>query len=222
MEAVEISSASIMSRGLHKRESIILERKMTILGFASGLIQDTEIGNDGADAVRQPQLVLPVEWARRIVPSLPEQARDVLPCRLGEHQSTHEFRHHESLQGSSETEGEVVTDSTAKLRYTAFKRVLEDDTKMLSFLDQICEHPAYASIVGLGQEALPFILEDLKKGIDQDGFPGVWFMQALPQISRENPDMGADVLHEDGFAKVSVEGVALRWIDWGRKKGLVA
>lgn len=114
-----------------------------------------------------------------------------------------------------------MSDSGVKLRYTAFKRVLEDDTKMLSSMDQICDHPAYAEIVALGKEVLPFILEDLQKGIDQEGFPGWWFPRAMTEISGESPDMGDDVQHEHGFVKVTVEGVANRWVEWGRKKGLV-
>ena len=111
--------------------------------------------------------------------------------------------------------------TSLEVDYAALKRDLEEVTKFHSNLDVICDHPAYGKILALGKGVLPFILRDLEKGIDQDGFPGWWFMRAMVEISEEKPDMEDDVRHEDGFVKVSVEGVAKRWIEWGRKKGLI-
>jgi hypothetical protein len=114
-----------------------------------------------------------------------------------------------------------VIESVSRLKYTVLKRVLEEDTKLISDIDQISEHSAYEGIIALGKDVLPYILEDLQKGIDQPGFPGWWFMRAMAEISGETPDMGEHVQHAHGFAQVSVEGVANNWIEWGRKKGLI-
>ena len=65
-------------------------------------------------------------------------------------------------------------------------------------------HPAYQGIIGLGDAALPWILEELKKE------PRDWFW-ALTAITGENP------IPESSAGKV--EEMAEAWLRWGREQG---
>ena len=65
-------------------------------------------------------------------------------------------------------------------------------------------HPAYQGIIGLGDAALPCILEELKKE------PRDWFW-ALSAITGENP------IPESSAGKV--EEMAEAWLRWGREQG---
>ncbi len=64
----------------------------------------------------------------------------------------------------------------------------------------------YLQIIGMGKNALPFILKDLQKG------PEHWFT-ALQVITKDNPvpreDMG-------NFGKM-----AKAWVTWGREKNII-
>jgi hypothetical protein len=79
------------------------------------------------------------------------------------------------------------------------------DTRMKSNAIAILMHPAYYRIIGLGQEALPYIFEDLKKG------GGPWYV-ALDAITRQ--DVGKGI---EGDAKMLRE----RWIEWGKANGYI-
>jgi len=66
-------------------------------------------------------------------------------------------------------------------------------------------HPAYQTIMAMGKDALPFILEDLKKQIDH------WFY-ALKFIAREDIGEGASNLDE----------ARQLWLAWGRKQKYIS
>ena len=79
-------------------------------------------------------------------------------------------------------------------------------TAHLSVLSQRIMHPSYQSIIGLGRDALPLLLERLST------HPDHWFW-ALRYIAGEDPVSQEDV---GKFA-------AMRdaWIRWGRNRGLI-
>ncbi len=67
-------------------------------------------------------------------------------------------------------------------------------------------HPAYQQIIGMGQDAIPLILAEMKRK------PGHWFW-ALKSITGEDP-----VLPEQrGRIKKMTEA----WINWGRNQGYI-
>jgi len=80
-------------------------------------------------------------------------------------------------------------------------------TAHLSSPSQIAMHPAYQEIIGMGFEAVPFILRDLERR------PDPWFW-ALKAITREDPVGVAD--------RGKAAEMAKRWIDWGKRRGLLA
>lgn len=67
-------------------------------------------------------------------------------------------------------------------------------------------NPAYQAIIGMGAEALPMILEDLRQN------SGHWFW-ALKAISNEDPVVPSD--------RGSVKKMKNAWLQWGEVKGLV-
>src|SRR5690348_9308018 len=74
------------------------------------------------------------------------------------------------------------------------------DTVFLSSVDKMSMHPAYQRIIGMGPQALPVILEELRARPDH------WFW-ALHAISGEDP-----VRPGDNF-----DQAVAAWLEWGGK-----
>lgn len=91
-------------------------------------------------------------------------------------------------------------------RFEEYAEDWKTKTAHLSVLSQRVMHPSYQKIIGLGQDALPLILERLTT------HPDHWFW-ALRSIAGEDPVSREDV---GKFA-------AMRdaWIRWGRNRGLI-
>ncbi|MCI0641718.1 MAG: hypothetical protein L0Y72_32030 [Gemmataceae bacterium] len=77
---------------------------------------------------------------------------------------------------------------------------------LLSSTSAMIAHPAYQSIIELGQPAVPLLLRELKKE------PVHWF-EALKAITGEDPVKPSD------WGNIS--GMASAWLDWGRSRNLV-
>lgn len=77
----------------------------------------------------------------------------------------------------------------------------KEDTQVCSNTIDIVMHPCYQQIIGIGDDAISFMLQDLI-----DNGPNHWFW-ALSAISREGPDLSG------------IEGDMSRmtdaWIEWG-------
>lgn len=80
-------------------------------------------------------------------------------------------------------------------------------TVALSSTHEIALTPAYQQIIGLGVEALPLILADLRATQDH------WFW-ALKAISGDDP-----VSYDD---RGDVDAMTSAWVRWGQAKGLLA
>ena len=72
---------------------------------------------------------------------------------------------------------------------------------------QVAMLRSYQSIIGMGDPAIPLLLEELQREPDQ------WFW-ALEAITLENP-----VPPE---ARGKIDEMARAWLDWGRQKGYIA
>mgnify|MGYP001616955665 CR=1 FL=1 len=80
------------------------------------------------------------------------------------------------------------------------------ETGHLSSTTQIAMHPAYQRIIGMGQEAVPLILNDLRaKG-------GHWYW-ALSAITDASPVPLS--------AAGNMRAVRDAWLDWGRQRGFL-
>lgn len=92
------------------------------------------------------------------------------------------------------------------LRVT-FKQLADtwhDETGGLSSPTQIAAHPAYQRIIGMGEQALPFIFEDLRER------GGQWYV-ALRAIT------GASPVPPEASGRAYV--VRDLWLQWGREHG---
>ena len=78
------------------------------------------------------------------------------------------------------------------------------ETAHLSRMDKIVLHPAYLKIIGMGREALPWILRELERHVDY------WFT-ALEAITRTS------LIERDQPLTMSEATAA--WIDWGKRHG---
>ncbi len=89
-------------------------------------------------------------------------------------------------------------------RFALLSRKWKDETGHLSNVTKKCTHPAYQQIIGMGWEALPLILRDLKEHRSD------WFW-ALTAITGVNP------ISEEITGNVSKMTEA--WLQWARAKG---
>jgi ribosome-associated toxin RatA of RatAB toxin-antitoxin module len=90
---------------------------------------------------------------------------------------------------------------------TEFERLAakwKAERRASSSTQAIAMHPAYQKIIGMGAQAVPFILADLQRGVDH------WFW-ALRSITRENP--------VPSESRGKMQEMANAWLDWGRKNG---
>lgn len=78
------------------------------------------------------------------------------------------------------------------------------ETRKISVVDQIVLHPAYQQIIGMGQDALPFIFRELKRT------RGHW-LWALAMICREDHAKPGQRFSE------AVDS----WLKWGEGKGYI-
>lgn len=77
------------------------------------------------------------------------------------------------------------------------------ETERISVMSAIVTHPAYQMIIGMGEPALPWIIEELRER------PAFWFW-ALAAISRKDPARGM----------VQFEDARAAWLDWAATRGL--
>jgi hypothetical protein len=94
-----------------------------------------------------------------------------------------------------------------ELRFQKLTEQWKKETLYLSNVVKKALHPAYQGIIGLGEPAVPLILEDLKRD------PADWFW-ALTAITGENP------VPESSTGNVAE--MAAAWLRWGRERGLVS
>lgn len=101
----------------------------------------------------------------------------------------------------------TIARDQSRERFQRLAQTWRRETQWLSSPTEIAMHPAYQAIIGMGQGALPLILEDLQQN------SGYWYW-ALKAISEEDP-----VPPEDRGAIAKMREA---WLQWGRMKGLLS
>ena len=91
-------------------------------------------------------------------------------------------------------------------RFDELARQWQSQTRHLSSATAMAIHPAYQAIIGLGVEAVPLILKELK------GRPNHWFW-ALRALT------GIDPVPAEQRGRVSE--MAKAWLEWGEEQGLI-
>src|SRR5207247_626048 len=77
------------------------------------------------------------------------------------------------------------------------------DTEMHSSMSKKLQHPAYQSIIAMGQPAIPLILRELRDR------PGFWF-EALKAITGQSPVPSNE--------RTDPRRMRDRWLKWGKEK----
>ena len=91
-----------------------------------------------------------------------------------------------------------------RAEFAALAEQWRRDTMHLSVISQKVIHPAYLRIIGMGEFAIPLLLEELRER------PSHWFV-ALKATSGEDPvPVGASPL----LAREA-------WLNWGKRKGYI-
>ena len=103
---------------------------------------------------------------------------------------------------SIKLKAKVETESNIKSEFENLVKIWKKATAHYSFIRQKIVHPAYLRIIGLGESAIPFILEELTKRPSSSWFP------ALEAIS------GKDVAHEAKSIDEAIQG----WLNWGKQE----
>ena len=102
----------------------------------------------------------------------------------------------------------TVTESSADTisRFQRLAAEWKHKSRYMSNTAQMAILPAYQRIIGMGVEAVPLILQELRREPDQ------WFW-ALEAITEADP--------VPAEAKGKVTEMAQAWIEWGKQRGLV-
>jgi hypothetical protein len=95
----------------------------------------------------------------------------------------------------------------ARRRFERFARKWRRETAVASSTVEMAMHPAYQAIIGMGERAVPLILQSLARRLDH------WFW-ALEAITQENP--------VPRRWRGDIEKMAEAWLKWGRARGLIA
>ena len=94
--------------------------------------------------------------------------------------------------------------ATVEERFATLAAEWRAATATSSSIEDMCLHPAYQQIIGLGCEAVPLLLRELARRPDH------WFW-ALRAISGVDPVPAAD--------RGRVRKMAQTWLNWGREEG---
>lgn len=91
------------------------------------------------------------------------------------------------------------SDTDLYIKFTRLKEKWEDDTKYLSNITDICNHPAYQEIISLGKDVVPYIIIDLSE-------TGHYWFWALQKITHEDP------IPEEHYGYINK--MTQDWIQW--------
>lgn len=91
-------------------------------------------------------------------------------------------------------------------RFARLTRRWKTDTRWVSSTTEVAMHPSYQAIIGMGADALPLILEELRAN------SGHWYW-ALKAISDEDP---VAPQHRGAVARMKAA-----WLEWGKQKGFI-
>jgi hypothetical protein len=101
----------------------------------------------------------------------------------------------------------ATTQDALRDRFARFSAQWKQESQFMSNTAQMALLRSYQSIIGMGDPAVPLILEELRRDPDQ------WFW-ALEAITLENPVPPA--------AAGKVDEMARAWVDWGVRNGYIS
>ncbi len=103
---------------------------------------------------------------------------------------------------SIKLKAKVEAETQIESEFANLVKVWKKATLHNSFIRQNIVHPAYLRIVGMGEKAIPFILQELKERPSASWFP------ALEAISGDNAAQSAK----------SIDEAVQSWLAWGKQE----
>ncbi|MGH6670820.1 MAG: hypothetical protein ACRECV_02455 [Xanthobacteraceae bacterium] len=101
----------------------------------------------------------------------------------------------------------IANSGVLQVKFDSLAAEWRRETQFSSSVTDMVLHPAYQQIIGQGIAMVPFILRDLQKGPDH------WYW-ALGAITQQNAAENA--------SEGDIEAICEAWLDWGRKRGIIA
>lgn len=101
----------------------------------------------------------------------------------------------------------IKTSEPVSDRFARLSAQWKQESEFMSNTAQMALLRSYQSIIGMGERAIPMILEELRRE------PGQWFW-ALEAITLENPVPPA--------ATGKVDEMARAWVTWGLQNGYIS
>jgi len=117
-----------------------------------------------------------------------------------------EIRIKPATQRQSSASTLAQREAEARRKFDRLARRWRRETAVLSSTVDIAMHPSYQAIIGMGELAVPLILDSLTRRFDH------WFW-ALEAITQDNP--------VPRRLRGNIEAMARAWLKWGSDKGLV-
>jgi len=111
-------------------------------------------------------------------------------------------RQRAALQALAGQPVEADKSASVEQRFRELVRQWKEATRFLSSIHEMTGHPAYLQIIGMGKDALPLILHELRREPDH------WFI-ALQAITGVNP-IPASV-------RGKVEEMTQAWLSWAEQ-----
>jgi hypothetical protein len=109
------------------------------------------------------------------------------------------------IHGATKTEAARRTSDTLRAEFEALSKQWRRDTRHLSLISKKIVHPAYLRIIGMGEAAIPLLLESLRDS------PSHWF-DALRATANTDPSKPEDTPSQAREA----------WLLWGTENGYIA
>jgi len=73
---------------------------------------------------------------------------------------------------------------------------------------EICAHPVYLEIIGIGPEVVPYILEELRRR------PEHWFVALRALVPGQGPQIPDE-------ARGKMKRLAELWVEWGKRNEFI-
>lgn len=110
----------------------------------------------------------------------------------------------EQVDSTSRSSEGIPVSSRLEAEFRGLVSSWERETGMLSMMHRKAMHPAYQRVIGMGKDALPLILAELKKG-------KVGWLWALCAITGED---AATPSH-------NIRQAVAAWLEWGVRNGYI-
>ena len=145
-------------------------------------------------------------WDEAVAEAMGWDAAELTRLRLLLHQEPHVRG-----LGYGQYADEVETDPAISLRFTELADRWETETVFLSNSDRAAAHPAHMEIIGMGEPAVPLILERMRETLEGKRRTGGHWFHALRDITGANP-----IKHTE---RGNIPAMQEAWLEWGVRNG---